>query len=148
MGRAILMVFILLLVMAYLSLFLAWNAKLQPVVTWQLGAQYTQELPIGVLFILGVVVGAVAMAAALTSPWNALKRSEGQARTLLDKGKLRSQEDKIKALAAQLAQGKVAAPEPSPGVEVSSTAAEGGTGSEEGEGAEAEKAPVEDPETI
>jgi len=144
MGRAILAVFILLVVMAYLSLFLAWNAKLQPVVTWQVGAQYTQDLPIGVLFILGVVVGAVAMAVALTAPWNALKQSETQARTLVDraKAKLRSQDDKIKKLTAQLTQGKVAGPESD------LAPAETDAAAEEGEAAEAAKPPVEDPETI
>ncbi len=150
MGRAMLTVFILLMVMAYLSLFLAWNAKPQAVVTWQFGAQFTQDLPIGVLLILGVVVGAVAMAAALTGPWNALKQSEAQARTLLDqaKRKLRSQGEEIKGLTARAARERAAVFELPPTVQPDEAPAAGEAGSEEGETAEAEKPPVEDPETV
>ena len=113
MWRAVALVLALLVVMAYLSLFLAWNAKLQPVVTWQLGAQYTQELPIGLLFIAGVLVGAVAMALALTGPWNALKAGENHQRTLLDraKAKLKTQQDQIAKLKAKAAEEAEPAPE-------------------------------------
>ncbi len=144
MARAVILVFILLLVMAYVSLFLAWNARLQPVVTWQMGAQYSQEIPVGLLFIFGVVVGAVAMALALTGPWNALKQSDAQARTLLEKAKakLRAQDEKLKKLTAQ-AEAKKAPPEPPAEIEEAPEL----TATEEGEPA-AENPPAEDPEEV
>jgi hypothetical protein len=136
--RAVILVLVLLLVIAYLSLFLAWNAKLFPVVTWQLGAQYSQDLPVGLLFILGLVVGAVAMALALTGPWNALKDGEAQARLLVEraKAKLKSQEEKIRKMTAQL---EAAAAEPTEGAPEAE---------EKGEATEAAKPAEEDPEVV
>jgi hypothetical protein len=58
------------------------------------------------------------------------------------KTKLRSQDDKIKQLTAQLTPGKAAAPEP----DLASAATDAGP--EEGEAAEAPKPPAEDPETL
>jgi hypothetical protein len=145
MARAVILVFVLLLAMAYVSLFLAWNARLQPVVTWQMGAQYSQEIPVGLLFIFGVVVGAVAMALALTGPWNALKQSDAQARTLLEKAKakLRAQDEKVRKLTAQ-AEAKKTPPEPPAEI----AEAPESIVTEEGEPAAAEPSPAEDPEEV
>jgi len=100
MARAALMVLILLVVMAYVSFFLAWNAAPTPITTWELGAKYTQDMPVGLLFIAGVLIGAVTMAVALWGPWQALKASDERQRALVDKakGKLKSQSKEIKAL--------------------------------------------------
>lgn len=105
MARAVVTVLILLVIVAYLSLFLAWNAERTPISTLELGAsKYTQDMPIGLLFILGVVVGALAMAAALWGPWKAMKTSEEQQRALVEraKAKLKSQSQEIKALTEEL----------------------------------------------
>ncbi len=143
MARAVILVLVLLLVMAYLSLFVGWNAGKQPVVTWQLGVQYTQEMPIYVLFFAGLLVGAGTMALALTGPWNNLKQSDAQARALLEKakGKLRTQDEKIKQLSAQ-----AAAPQPTGDLSTEPEVAPP-AGAEEGEPA-AEKPPAEDPEEV
>lgn len=105
MARAILTVFILLVVVAYLSLFLAWNAEPTPISTLEVGtSKYTQEMPIGLLFIAGVMVGALAMAGALWGPWKAIKASEENQRALVEraKAKLKSQSKEIKALTEEL----------------------------------------------
>jgi len=103
--RAVLMVLALLVVCAYLALFLSWNAAPQPITTLQLsGNKYEQAMPVGLLFIAGVLVGAVAMAVALWGPWNAMKAGELQQRELVQraKGKLKTQQDKIKELTRAL----------------------------------------------
>lgn len=105
MARAVAMVLILLVVIGYLSLFLAWNATPTPITTLQAGeSRYTQELPIGLLFIAGVMVGALAMAVALWGPWKAVKASEEQQRALVEraKAKLKSQSKEIKALTEEI----------------------------------------------
>ena len=104
MARAVITVLSLLVVMAYVSLFLAWNAAPAPVTTWELGSKYTQDMPVGFLFIGGVMVGAVAMAVALWAPWKALKGAEQQQRALVEKAKrkLKSQDKEIKSLTAEL----------------------------------------------
>ncbi len=118
MVRAVLMVLILLVVMAYVSFFLAWNAAPSPITTWELGAKYTQDMPVGLLFIAGVLIGAVAMAVALWGPWQALKASDERQRALVEKAKdkLKSQSKEIKALTEELEEqerGAAEAPEPS-----------------------------------
>ena len=110
--RAVLMVLALLVVCAYLALFLSWNATPQPVTTLQVGeSKYEQAMPVGLLFIAGVLAGAVAMALALWSPWNNLKAGEVQQRELIHraKSKLRSQEEKIKELSRSLQEQNVLA---------------------------------------
>jgi uncharacterized integral membrane protein len=105
MARAVIMVLILLVVIGYLSLFLAWNATPAPITTLQAGeSKYTQDLPLGLLFIVGVVVGALAMAAALWGPWKAMKASDEQQRALVEraKAKLKSQSKEIKALTEEI----------------------------------------------
>jgi signal transduction histidine kinase len=100
--RAVVTLIVLLLVCAYAALILSWNAALQPPITvLQVGAsQYQQTMPIGLLLMGGVLVGAVAMALALWSPWNALKHAEAQQRELVQraKSKLKAQSDKLKEL--------------------------------------------------
>ncbi len=103
--RAAAMVLVVLLVCGYLALFLSWNAAPQPVTTLQAGdSKYVQAMPVGLLFIAGVVVGAVAMAVALWGPWNALKAGEAQQKELIQraKSKLKSQDTKIKELTREL----------------------------------------------
>lgn len=110
--RAVLIVLALLIVCAYLALFLSWNATPQPVTTLQVGeSKYEQAMPVGLLFIAGVLAGAVAMALALWNPWNNLKAGEVQQRELIQraKGKLRSQEEKIKELSRSLQEQTVRA---------------------------------------
>lgn len=123
MARAVLMVLVLLVVMAYVSFFLAWNAAPTPIVTWELGAKYTQDMPVGLLFIAGVLIGAVAMAVALWAPWQALKASDERQRALVEKAKakLKSQSKEIKALTEELEEqegGAAEAPEPPPADDV------------------------------
>jgi hypothetical protein len=110
--RAVLIVLVLLIACAYVALFLSWNATPQPVTTWQWGAnKYEQAMPVGLLFIIGVLVGAAAMALALWNPWNTLKAGELQQRELVQraKSKLKSQQDKIKELTRSLQEQTVRA---------------------------------------
>jgi hypothetical protein len=103
--RAVVIVLVLVVVCGYLALFLSWNATPQPVTTLQLGAStYEQAMPVGLLFIAGVLVGAVAMALALWNPWNALKATQTQQQELIQRAraKLKSQDGKIKELTRQL----------------------------------------------
>ncbi len=109
MARAVVTVLILLVVIAYLSLFLAWNAEPTPITTLEAGqSKYTQDLPVGLLFIVGLMVGAVAMAIALWGPWQALKTSEDRQRALVEKAKskLKSQSKEIEALTEELEERK------------------------------------------
>ncbi|MBM3500333.1 MAG: hypothetical protein FJX74_16880 [Armatimonadetes bacterium] len=113
--RAAAVVLVLVIVCGYLALFLSWNAAPQPIATWQWGdSKYVQPMPIGLLFIGGVLLGAVAMALALWGPWNGLKAGELQQRELIQraKAKLKSQDTKIKELTRLLEeQPKSPAPE-------------------------------------
>jgi hypothetical protein len=153
MARAFAMVLILLLVMAYLSLFLAWNAKPQPVTTWELGAQYTQDLPIGLLFILGVLVGAIAMAIGLMGPWNALKHSEAQQRALVEKAraKLKALDAKVKKLTEASDESRAASTAEGPDLTAAEAAALAEVAAAEDPtpaGKAKGKPPAEDPEVI
>jgi uncharacterized membrane-anchored protein YhcB (DUF1043 family) len=103
--RAVAIVLVLVVVCGYLALFLSWNATPQPVTTLQLGASsYEQAMPVGLLFIVGVLVGAIAMALALWNPWIALKATQAQQQELIQraKSKLKSQDAKIKELTRNL----------------------------------------------
>jgi type VI protein secretion system component VasK len=115
MFRAVATVLVLVLVCGYLALFLSWNAAPQPVTGLQIGdSKYVQPMPVGLLFIAGVLVGAVAMAVALWAPWKALKAGELQQQELIQraKSKLKAQDTKIKELTRQLeAKGGPAGPE-------------------------------------
>ncbi|MBM3475742.1 MAG: hypothetical protein FJX75_20950 [Armatimonadetes bacterium] len=110
--RAVLIVLFLVVVCAYVALFLSWNATPQPVTMLQMsGSKYEQAMPIGLLFIVGVLVGAGAMALALWNPWNNLKAAELQQRELVQraKSKLKSQQEKIKELSRDLQEQMVQA---------------------------------------
>ena len=102
--RAVVTVLVLLVVCAYLALFLSWNSDPQPITTLQLGSKYVQQMPVGLLFIAGLLVGAVAMALALWGPWNALRTSEAQQKTLVQRAKsrLKSQGETIAELTEKL----------------------------------------------
>jgi len=113
--RAAVTVVVLVIVCGYLAAFLSWNAAPQPVTTLQmLGSKYEQAMPIGLLFIGGVLIGAVAMALALWSPWNVLKAEQAQQRDLIQraKAKLKSQDTKVKELTRKLEEAAPAEPEP------------------------------------
>jgi hypothetical protein len=159
MARAVLTVLILLVVIAYLSLFLAWNAEPTPITTLEAGqSKYTQDLPVGLLFIVGLMVGAVAMAVALWGPWQALKTSEERQRALVEKAKskLKSQSKEIEALTEELEERTQALAEgqPAPEGEVALSPEEAAAvaATEEQSAAEAagtqEEAADDDPEVI
>jgi len=99
-------VLVLLLACTYLALFLNWNWKPLDVVGWSLGGgdPYTQSMPVSLLVVVGILIGAAAMTVALWNSWNALKASETQQRELVQraKAKLKAQDEKIKELTRKL----------------------------------------------
>lgn len=103
--RAVATVIVLVLICGYVALFLSWNATPRPIVTLQLGGTtYEQAMPVGFLFVIGVLVGSIVMAIALWGPWNALKANEAQQRELIQRARtrLKAQEDKIRELTQAL----------------------------------------------
>jgi hypothetical protein len=155
--RAVVIVLVLVLVCGYLALFLSWNATPQPVTTLQAGGtRYEQAMPVGLLFIVGVLVGAVAMAVALWNPWNALKAAQAQQQELIQRAKsrLKSQDGKIKELTRQLEElvSSTEADEDDMGLAPEAQAAvaevEASTDEPAQAKAPAAKAPDDDPEVI
>ncbi|MGQ9733113.1 MAG: hypothetical protein ACUVX8_17780 [Candidatus Zipacnadales bacterium] len=112
--RAVALVLGVLILCVYLAFFLSLNMETYNFRVFRTsGSYFEQPLPVGSLLVIGIVLGAVAMALALWAPWNALKTSAAQQRALVQKAKqrLKSQDEKIKSLTKQLEEAKAASAE-------------------------------------
>lgn len=105
MARALVTVVVVLVVVLYLALFVSWNGEPVHMSGLQFGkTDLYLDLPVSYLLLIGVILGALAMAAALWAPWKTLKASEAQNHELIEraKKKLKSQDQKVKDLTAKL----------------------------------------------
>ncbi len=111
MARALITIVVLTVVIAYLAMFLHWNATALPITVLQFGdTAVQQDMLVALLLFIGVFIGALAMFGALKGPWSSLKESEGHSKALVEKAKakLKSQDKKIKELTKQLEEAQEA----------------------------------------
>jgi len=117
MARALITIVVLTIVIAYLAMFLHWNATALPITVVQIGDQAVQQgMPVACLLFVGVVIGALAMFGALRGPWSSLKESAERSKALVEKAKtkLKSQDKKIKELTKQLEETQEASADAAP----------------------------------
>jgi len=127
MGSAVLKVLVLLLVIAYCTLFVFWNGQYVTVVGLDLWwGRYVQDMPLGFLALIGAVLGAVVMAIFVWGEWAQQKaradRAAGQVAQA--KAKLQKLADIIKQHRQEIAQLKQQAPEEPSAAQAESEAGE------------------------
>ncbi|MCD6362304.1 MAG: hypothetical protein J7M38_15715 [Armatimonadetes bacterium] len=101
MAITVLTVIILILIAGYAAFFAAWNPAVVDVVTLQYpGGSFMQSTPVWVLPLVGLLVGALVMAIALSGPWSTMRRAAGAARQQLkaERDKSNQRAKKINAL--------------------------------------------------
>ena len=93
MVKVIIKVFVALVVLAYGALFLSWNMTPQEItgLYWLGGVRYSQSLPVGSLVFIGLIAGAVIMAAASWAAWAAQKATADKATAMVKKAKMKLQ---------------------------------------------------------
>lgn len=104
MFKAIVIVFLGIVLLAYGSLFFAWNLTPQEITSWQLGARYSQVLPVGSLAFIGLVLGALIMAVATASTYASQRATTRKAAATIRKAKakLQAQLDAINELRGEV----------------------------------------------
>ena len=102
MARAILMVLIVLVIIAYGMMFLSWNQDWVAITVWQWPPQgsegIAQDLPMGYAVLGAVLLGAVLMALFVAGSWAGQRTAHREARAKLAvaKKKLQQLVDKVK----------------------------------------------------
>lgn len=110
MAQAIVTVLILLIFVAYAVFFSLWNAATISIVGWGFWPQEMgAELPVFVVPLAGVVVGAIVMAIAIGAPWSSLKSKLNAAEDQLSAERTRMKEcaRKVEALKKRLRETQV-----------------------------------------
>lgn len=109
MAQAILTVLLVVILVAYGALFALWNQQVVPVVGASLSLQpggpgWAADMPLFVLPIAGLAVGAVLMAIIMGGPWATMKRTVAATRERLAAEQARAKElaRRLKACQAQL----------------------------------------------
>lgn len=105
MAQAIVTVLILLIFVGYAVLFAMWNAGMMTVIGWNLWPQPAwAEVPIFIVPLAGVVIGAIVMAIAISAPWSSLKSRLNCAEEQLETARERSKEcqQKVQELRSRL----------------------------------------------
>jgi hypothetical protein len=157
MVKVIVKVLVALGVLAYGALFLSWNMTPQEITGLSLGSvRYSQMLPAGSLVFIGLIVGAVIMAAAAWSSWAAQKAAADHAAAVVKKAKvkLQAQLDEMNNLRAEVQklQGDITSLQAGDGTwgKVSATDLGAAAASDETAGAAtpAPAAEVDDPDVI
>ena len=99
MAQAIVTVLILLIFVAYAVFFAIWNPGTITVVGLYLtqGMSWGATVPLFVLPLVGVLVGAIVMAIAISAPWSSLKSRLGAVEDQLDAERARSNDATQKA---------------------------------------------------
>lgn len=113
MAKVIAKVLIALGVLTYAAFFLSWNMTPQEVVGFYwAGMRYSQMLPVGSLVFVGLIAGAMIMAAAAWSAWSAQKAVADKHAATVRRAKamLQEQREEIEALQAKITEleGKIA----------------------------------------
>jgi uncharacterized integral membrane protein len=129
MAQAIVTVLILLIFVAYAVFFSMWNAE--PIEITSLvdlaGTPIGAEVPVFVVPLAGVVIGAIVMAIAISAPWSSLKSKLAAANEQLDAAQARRKEceKKVQTLRSRLQKMQSQAhPSPKPGDEETSAPGE------------------------
>ena len=109
MAQAIVTVLILLIFVAYAVFFSLWNAGMISVVGWAFWPQEAgagAQVPMFVVPLAGVVIGAIVMAIAVSAPWSSLKSKLVAAEDQLKAERIRMKEcaRKVDALKNRLRQ--------------------------------------------
>ncbi len=75
MANAVVTVLLLILFIGYAVFFALWNPGLVPVTgfSWA-GVNYGLQVPVFILPLAGLLIGAIVMAVAMASPWSSMKR--------------------------------------------------------------------------
>jgi len=107
MAITVLTVIILILIAGYAAFFAAWNPEVVDVVTLRYGATgFAQSTPVWALPLVGLLIGAVVMAIALSGPWATMRRAAALARRQLkaERDKSNQRAKKINALNRRIKQ--------------------------------------------
>lgn len=107
MATTVLIVLILILIAGYAAFFAVLNPQVETIVVFKYWAgDVIENVPIWTLPIIGMFVGALVMAIALSGPWSTMRRAAVLARQQLaaERGKSSARAKKINALSKQLAQ--------------------------------------------
>ncbi len=105
MATTVLIVLILILIAGYAAFFAVLNPDVEQIVVFKYWAgNVTEQLPIWALPIIGMLVGALVMAIALSGPWGTMRRAAVLARQQLaaEREKSNARAKKINALNKQL----------------------------------------------
>lgn len=113
MVKVIISVLLALLVVAYGAAFFAWNMTPQEVIGLQvMGQRYSQNLPIGSLVFVGLIIGAIIMGVAAVGTWSSQRARADKATAMVKKAKVKLQaqldtinelRDEVDRLEAQIA---------------------------------------------
>ncbi|MFW6437529.1 MAG: hypothetical protein ACOCZ7_00830 [Armatimonadota bacterium] len=108
MAQAIVTVLILLIFVAYAVFFSLWNAGMITVVGFFWPQAFTAEVPIFVLPLAGLLIGAIVMAIAVSAPWSSLKSKLIAAEDQLDaaRSRVKECEQRVEALKSRLQEVK------------------------------------------
>jgi len=107
MATTVLIVLVLILIAGYAAFFAVLNPQVESIVVFKYWAgDIIQNAPIWVLPIIGMLVGALVMAIALSGPWGTMRRAALLARQQLaaEREKSAARAKKINALSKQLEQ--------------------------------------------
>ncbi len=118
MAATVLVVIVLIVIAGYAAFFAVVNPEWVEVITFKFSGlpTYTQEMPVWVLPIAGMLIGAILMAIALAGPWGTMRRAAMLSRQQLaaerEKSGLRAK--KVSALTKQVTglQAKMSGTEP------------------------------------
>jgi uncharacterized integral membrane protein len=117
MGNAIATVVLLIIFIIYAVFFAVWNPDVVSVTgfSWA-GTNYGLPVPIFILPLAGLLLGAIVMAIAMISPWSSMKRSHGATKQQLDTERSRSKRrgQKIQALQKRINELETRAQEAEP----------------------------------
>jgi len=104
MAQAIVTVLILLIFVAYAVFFSLWNAGMITVVGFFWPQAFTADVPIFVLPLAGLLIGAIVMAIAISAPWSSLKSKLIAAQDQAEAARSRVDEceQKVQALRSRL----------------------------------------------
>ena len=105
MATTVLIVLILILISGYAAFFAVANPQVIEIITFRdLHNLYIEHIPIWVLPVAGMLVGAILMAIALSGPWGTMRRAATLARQRLaaEREKSSARAKKINALTKQL----------------------------------------------
>lgn len=100
MAQAVFTVLALIIFIGYAVLFALWNPTMVKVVGFYWRGEQYLEMPVWILPLIGLAIGAIVMAIAMWSPWTSLKRALQATREQLDMERERGKERaaKLKAL--------------------------------------------------